>query len=70
VKTFLNAYGALCIGMYLLHAGLKWHERRGRHVAPNIHEAIHGLGHLARILLVLLALYLMYKSARHAALVA
>ena len=50
--------------MYLSHRGLHWYYRRYGDTSfyQRAHEALHGIGHLLRILLVMLVYYLMYKS--------
>lgn len=64
MKVFINTYVAISVLMYLSHRGLHWYHARYGDTAfyQSAHEALHGIGHLLRILLVVLVYYLMYKA--------
>jgi len=70
--VFLNAYVAVSLLAFLLHRRLARYRLRYGETAAwhRWHDLLHNLGHLLRIGLVLLAVYLLLKSAGKASMLA
>lgn len=65
MRTFINAYVGISVLMYALHKALAAYQRRHGETPALLrwHDAVHNIGHLLRIGLVLLVYYLIFKSA-------
>jgi hypothetical protein len=65
MRIFINTHVAVSVFMYVLHKALAAYcARHGQTPALlRWHEVVHNIGHLLRIGLVLLACYLLLKSA-------
>lgn len=66
MRIFINTYVTISVFMYVLHKALAAYSARHGQTPALLrwHEVVHNIGHLLRIGLVLLALYLLLKPSR------